>query len=159
MFLRVYRLKIDNSFVHSVMLVLSIQLWDLYSHVLPLSLSLWFNPPPPSPISCVNKYTAYMQCTYTRIQCVRTGASEGTFSWGLKQESAVTCVLGSGASKNPLSWRLKQESAVTCVPGSGASKNPLSWGLKQESEVITCVPGSPTRERGFLALYSPSMWW
>jgi hypothetical protein len=45
--LRVYRLKIDDSCVHLVMLVFSTQLCDLYSPVLPLSLSLWFNSPPP----------------------------------------------------------------------------------------------------------------
>ncbi len=84
-------------------------------------------PPPLFPV--------WISILLRRLQCVRTGASEGTFSWGLKKESEATS-----------------------VPGSGASENPFSWGLKKESDV-TCVPGSPTRERGFLALYSPSMWW
>ncbi len=40
------------------MLVFSTQL-DLYSRVLALSPSLWFNSPPSVPPSCVNKYTVY----------------------------------------------------------------------------------------------------
>ncbi len=43
------------------MLVFSTQLCDLWSPLLPLSPSLWFNSPP-SPLQCVHKYTVY---TYT----------------------------------------------------------------------------------------------
>ncbi len=42
--------------VHSVMLVFSTQLCDLYSPLLPLSPSLWFNSPPLPPSPIVNKY-------------------------------------------------------------------------------------------------------
>jgi hypothetical protein len=44
-FIRVYRLEIANSCVPSVMLVFSTELWDLHSHVLPLSPSLWGSTP------------------------------------------------------------------------------------------------------------------
>ncbi len=49
-FIRVYRLEIVNfsRTVHSVMLVFSTQLCDLYSPLLPQPLSPWFNSPFPS---------------------------------------------------------------------------------------------------------------
>ncbi len=48
-FIRFYRLK-PISCIHSVMLVVSTQLFDMYSPLLPLSFSLWFNSFPPSSV-------------------------------------------------------------------------------------------------------------
>ncbi len=61
---------------HSVMLVFSTKLCDLYSLLLPLSSSLWFNSPPPLPLPSVNKYCIL----FIRIQCVRGGGGIG-FCW------------------------------------------------------------------------------
>jgi hypothetical protein len=60
---RVYRLEIQ-----SVMLVFSTQPCEL----LPLSL-LTGSTPPPTPLSCVNKYVVYTYC----VQCVRGGGFLG----------------------------------------------------------------------------------
>jgi hypothetical protein len=48
------------SCVHSVMLVFSIKLCDLYSSALPPFPSLWFNSPPSPHLPCVNVYCMYL---------------------------------------------------------------------------------------------------
>jgi hypothetical protein len=56
-------IRLDNFWRTFSHLVFSTQLCEMYSSVLPLSPSLWFNSPPSSP--CVNKHTVYT------IQCER----------------------------------------------------------------------------------------